>query len=458
MPCRDALPRISATLPRQRPTAHGATNLPMHFPPLRLALVVWGLAASFYLFGFFQRVMPASLADLLMRDFSLSAVALGNLSALYYYAYAAVQLPTGVLVQRLGPTRLLLAGSAIAGVGALLFALGSTVLVAGTGRALIGAAHGMAWVSMLTLVTHWFAPRRFGTMSGISLMVGSLGALAAGPPLRLLADAFGWRSTMAAAGVLALLLTVLIRWQVRDDPRERGYASHAVQPDPRDADLPLLASLRQVLANRNVWLLAGVNSGVCGSFLAFTGLWGVPFFVQQHGLAPKSASAITTAMLALFALSAPLFGLLSDRWHEHKRPFALGAALILAGFAVLALAPSAPLGVLVPALLVASVGAGSMVLSFALAKASVPRQMQGTATGLANLGVMGGALVQMPLVGLILDASWDGRSESGVRLYSLAAFQGGLLLLAGWIALAFVLLLATREQPHAAVSAVAAQR
>jgi sugar phosphate permease len=425
----------------------------MHLPPLRLALLVWGLAASFYLFGFFQRVLPASLADLLMRDFALSAAALGNLSALYYYAYAAVQLPTGVLVQRLGPTRLLLGGCALAGVGALLFAFGSSVLVAGTGRALIGAAHGMAWVSMLTLLAHWFAPRRFGTMSGISLMVGSLGALAAGPPLRLLADAFGWRPTVAATGLIALLLAVVIWWHMRDDPRERGYASHAPARAASDDALPLVAGLRQVLGNRNVWLLAAVNSGVCGSFLAFAGLWGVPFFVQQHALTPQSASAITTAMLVLFALSAPLFGVLSDQWHEHKRPFVLGGALLAAGFVVLALAPAAPLALLVPALLVASVGAGSMVLSFALAKASVPPQVQGVATGLANLGVMVGALVQMPVVGLILDAQWDGRSENGVRLYSLGAFQGGLLLLAGWIALAVVLLLLTREQPHAAVQA-----
>jgi sugar phosphate permease len=424
----------------------------MRFPPLRLALAVWGLAASFYLFGFFQRVMPASLADLLMRDFALSAVALGNLSALYYYTYAAVQLPTGILVHRLGPTRLLLAGSTLAGVGALLFALGSSMLVAGAGRALIGAAHGMAWVSMLTLVAHWFPARRFGTMSGISLMVGSLGALMAGPPLRQLADAFGWRPTVAATGALALLLALAIWWQIRDDPRERGYASHAPAQDAHAHDPPLLAALRQVLANRNVWLIAAVNSGVCGSFLAFTGLWGVPFFVQQHGLAPKGASAITTSMLLLFTVSAPLFGLLSDRLHRHKLPFAIGGGLMVAGFGVLALAPAAPLGLLVPALLVGSIGAGSMVLSFAFAKASVPRHLQGAATGLTNLGVMAGALVQMPVLGLILDAHWDGRSEGGVRLYGLAAFQAGLLFLAAWIAAAFVLLLLTRERPHAAAA------
>jgi hypothetical protein len=134
----------------------------MHLPPLRLSVLMWGLAAAFYLFGFFQRVTPASLAPDLMRDFALSAAGLGNLSAFYYYAYAAVQIPTGVLVDRFGPSRMFLGrGAVLAGAGSLIFAWADTALVAGFGRALIGAAHGVAWVSMLKLVTHWFAPSRF---------------------------------------------------------------------------------------------------------------------------------------------------------------------------------------------------------------------------------------------------------------------------------------------------------
>jgi MFS family permease len=118
---------------------------------------------------------------------------------------------------------------------------------------------------------------------------------------------------------------------------------------------------------------------------------------------------------------------------------------MVAGFAVLTAFPTAPLALLVPLLLAASFGAGSMVLSFGFAKESAPLRLQGTATGVVNLGVMVGALVQMPVIGLILDAHWQGVTINGVRQYDVAAFQTGLVFLLVWMVLALLLLAATRE-------------
>jgi MFS family permease len=417
----------------------------MHFPPLRLSALMWGLAAAFYLFGFFQRVTPASLAPDLMRDFALSAAGLCNLSAFYYYAYAAVQIPTGVLVDRLGPSRMFLAGALLAGAGSLIFAWADTALVAGLGRALIGAAHGVAWVSMLKLVTHWFAPARFATLSGLSLGVGTLGAVLAGSPLRWLADAFGWRGVIAVSGLLALGLAAVIRLVMRDDPTQRGFASHHPKSNHGMAQPSIGADLRAILRYANPWLLALVNSGICGAFLAFTGLWGVPLLSQVHRLSVAQAALVTSSMLVLFAIGGPLFGVWSDRLQRRKLPFAVGAGVMVTGFAVLTAVPTAPLALLVPLLLAASFGAGSMVLSFGFAKESAPLRLQGTATGVVNLGVMVGALVQMPVIGLILDAHWQGVTIDGVRQYDVAAFQAGLVFLLVWMVPALLLLAATRE-------------
>jgi len=418
----------------------------MNLPPLRLSALVWGLAAAFYLFGFFQRVTPASLAPDLMRDFVLSAAGLGNLSAFYYYAYAAVQVPTGVLVDRFGPSRMFLGGALLAGAGSLIFAWADTALVAGLGRALIGAAHGVAWVSMLKLVTHWFAPSRFATLSGLSLAVGTLGAVLAGPPLRWLADAFGWRSVIGISGLLALALALAIKLVMRDDPTARGFASYLPKADHGASHASIGADLRAILRYPNPWLLALVNSGVCGAFLAFTGLWGVPLLSQVHGISVAQAALITSSMLVLFAAGAPVFGVWSDRLQRRKLPFTVGGGLMLGGFAVLAMAPAAPLVLLVPVLLAASFGAGSMALSFGFAKESAPLRLQGTATGVVNAGVMLGTLVQMPVIGLILDARWQGVVVNGVRQYDVAAFQAGLYFLLAWIAAAMLLLAVTREQ------------
>jgi sugar phosphate permease len=417
----------------------------MQPPPLRLSALMWGLAAAFYLFGFFQRVTPASLAPDLMRDFALSAAGLGNLSAFYYYAYAAVQIPTGVVVDRLGPSRMFLVGAVLAGAGSLIFAWAESAIVAGLGRALIGAAHGVAWVSMLKLVTHWFAPARFATLSGLSLAVGTLGAVLAGPPLRLLADSFGWRGVIAVSGALALGLALAIRLLMRDDPTQRGFASHLPEAHHDAPHASIAADLRAILRYPNPWLLALVNSGVCGAFLAFTGLWGVPLLSQVHGIGVAQAALVTSSMLVLFAAGAPVFGLWSDRLQRRKLPFAIGGSVMVVGFAVLTAVPAAPLGVLVPVLLAASFGAGSMALSFGFAKESAPLRLQGTATGVVNAGVMLGTLVQMPVIGLILDAHWQGVAINGVRQYDVAAFQAGLIFLLAWVGLAMLLLAFTRE-------------
>ncbi|MEY2896883.1 MAG: hypothetical protein RL669_1152 [Pseudomonadota bacterium] len=422
----------------------------MRYPPARLAFLMWGMAASFYLFGFFQRVAPASLAGDLMRDFGLTAAALGNLSAFYFYAYAAMQLPTGVLVDRYGPSRLFFVGALLAGLGALLFALSPTVLGAGLGRALIGAAHGFAWVSMLKLVAHWFPATRFASMSGLSLAVGTLGAVLAGPPLRWLADDYGWRTVIGASGGLALLLALLVRWKMRDDPLDRRYRSYAPPAAHRQVSAgqswaSVFAGVVEVWRYRNTLLLFMVNSGVCGAFLTFTGLWGVPYLSQVHGLTVKQAALITAAMLVLFSVGGIAFGAWSDRWRRRKAPFMVGAALTALGFAALALVPQAPLTLLVPVLVLAGFGAGSMAISFGLAKESVPARLQGTVTGAINMGVMTGTLIQMPLLGVLLDARWDGALVNGVRQYAPEAYQAGWWVLFAWLLAAVALLSFTRE-------------
>ena len=70
------------------------------YPPASLAWLVWSLGAALYLIAFYQRVAPAVLVQELTREFALTGVALGNLSAFYYYSYVAMQIPTGLIADR----------------------------------------------------------------------------------------------------------------------------------------------------------------------------------------------------------------------------------------------------------------------------------------------------------------------------------------------------------------------
>ena len=381
----------------------------------------------------------------LMSDFALSAAALGNLAAVYYYSYVVMQIPAGVMADRWGPRRVLTAGAALAALGTLLFAFAGSYAMAGLGRLLIGASVGVAFVAMLKIASHWFAPSRFAMVSGLALCTGVLGAVSAGVPLRLLVDAFGWRGVLAISAALTGVLAVAIWFVVRDDPSELGYASYSHAARGGHAGFSVSGGIRRALAARNVWLVFLIAGGVSGPPLTFAGLWGVPFLVTHYGLSTAQAAALTSLLLASWALAGPFMGALSDRMRRRKPLFAAGTVLAAAGWAVVFLIPGLPFALLVALLVGIGVASSCAMVGFAIAKESAPASLAGTATGVANMGNMLGGMLMPPLVGWVLDRSWSGTLADGVRVYDFAAYRAGFSPMLAWLALALVLLVFTRE-------------
>jgi MFS family permease len=416
-------------------------------PPLRLAWTVWFLGALLYLMGFFQRVAPAVMTDALMRDFHIGAASLGNLSAVYFYSYVAMQIPTGILADAWGPRRLLTLGALVAGLGTLLFALATGILMAGLGRLLIGGSVAVAFVGVLKLANNWFPPRRFSLAAGMALLVGVVGGVCAGPPLRLLVDRFGWRGVMLVAAGVTLAVSIAIWLVVRDYPHEKGYGD--VTPvcplGPRRQRPSPATGILAVCRYPNTLLLFIIPAGVVGPVLTFSGLWGVPFLATHYHLSATRASAFTTALLVAWALGGPLCGWLSDRLGRRKPLYLLGCAVALGGWSAIVCVPHLPLPLLAGVLVLTGLSSGCMILSFAFAKESVPAYLAGTVTGVINMGVMLGPTLLQPAVGWVLDRRWTGATQDGARVYVLEAYQAGFTLILAWAALALVLLAFTRE-------------
>ena len=379
-------------------------------PPARLGWTIWGLGAAFYLYAFFQRVAPAVMTNELSIDFALSASALGNLSAFYFYSYVAMQIPTGILADIWGPRRLLTAGALIAGLGALIFSLAQDIVLAGLGRLLIGGSVAVAFVCMLKLANHWLAPGQFALASGLALVTGIVGAVFAGVPLSLAVETWEWRPVMGASALFPLLVAAAIWWLVRDDPTEKGYQAYVSHNKPVDRH-PLahaLSGLRQVFRYKNTWLLALIPGGIVGSILSYAGLWGVPFMVTHHGLDRSDAAAICSAMLVVWAIGGPVFGAISDRMGRRKPMYVLGCLGVAGGWVTLVIFPGMHFYLLLTLLMLTGFFSGCMILGFAYAKESVPAHLAGTVSGVVNMGVMMGPMVLQPAVGRMLDLHWTG--------------------------------------------------
>jgi MFS family permease len=413
------------------------------YPPSGLAFAVWGLGAAFYLIGFYQRIAPAVITRELMSEFALGAAALGNLAAFYYYSYVAMQIPAGVLADLWGPRRVLATGAALAAAGTLLFALAPGYAAAALGRLLIGGSVGVAFVAMLKLASHWFAPARFAMLSGLALACGTLGAVSAGVPLRLLVDAFGWRAVLCSSAALTGLLAVAIWFVVRDDPIERGYASYAPTPPLRRRSA--FEGIGRALSNRNVWLVFLISGAVTGPTLTFGGLWGVPFLTTHYGLTTPQAATVTSLLLVCWAVAAPLAGALSDRFRRRKPLYVLGTLLAAAGWCAALLIPGMPLALLVGLLAFTGCSSACAMLGFAIAKESAPAELAGTAGGIANMGNMLGGMIMQPAVGWMLDRHWAGTFAEGVRVYDFDAYRAGFALMLAWLAAGLVPLALVRE-------------
>ena len=417
-------------------------------PPAWLAWSVWGIAAAFYLTGFYQRVSPAVMTGELMRAFAIGAKDLGNLSAFYFYAYVAMQIPTGVLVDSWGARRLLIAGSVSAAAGTLLFGATDNYVLACVGRAIIGGATAVGWLVLLKLATHWFPARRFAMLSGLGLFFGNLGALGAQVPLRLAIEDFGWRAVVLGSAAAILAVCVLAWTLVHNDPTDRHFASFAppaLQLRERPTIGGILAGFRRIFRYRNTWLIFFAQGGIVGPILAFTGLWGAPFLKVRYALPPAEAAAVCSVMIVCWAVASPISGAISDRIGRRKPIYWLGSLIAAIGWLTMFYAPGLPLAGFIAVAAITSLASGAVVLGFAYAKESVPIQFLGTISGAINIGNMIGPTLLQPGIGRILDQKWSGQMAAGVRVYGVDNFQSAFLLIAAWSVAACLLIGLTRE-------------
>jgi len=282
----------------------------------RLRWTSYTLVVLCYILAYFHRMAPAAISTDLQRSFHASGAELGALAAAYFYTYTVMQIPVGVMADTLGVRKIVAIGAAIAGVGSVVFGMADTLAVATLGRVLVGLGVSSMFISLMKLNSVWFHDRHFGTIGGMSLLLGNMGSVLAATPLVWAVTYTSWRNVFVAVGIFSLVLAVLTWFLVRSHPGEAGLPSMR-ELDGEEAH-PLhkghwYDGLLKVLKNRASWPGFWPNLGVGGSLFAFAGLWGVPYLRDVYGMERTVAADHTMLLLFSFAIGALLIGMLSDR-------------------------------------------------------------------------------------------------------------------------------------------------
>ncbi len=409
---------------------------------------MWGTLAFGFLFVNFFRNSTAVLAGDLAAVFDATAAELGLLHSSFFYIYAAAQLPSGLLVDRYGPRRVVAVGLAGMGIGVAAFAAADTFAMGFAARFLAGLSGAAIYVAVLRFCANWYAPEEFATMTGFTIAAAGVGGVLATTPLAVAAGATGWRTVLyaSAGGVFVAALAVGVF--VRDRPAKmEDRPAGADSGSDTDSFREVISGARRVLSDPDTWLMGVLLFLVIGLNFTVVGLWGVPYIVHSYDVPVSTAATTVLAANVGFALGSPAFGAISDRTGRRTEVILGSCVVFLLAYGLIFLTVTPPLVVVGLALFVGMGVTGGASVAYTVAKERHAVD-SGAATGTINGMAYFGAAVFPAVMGFALDAYWTGRIVDGARAYTPAGYRVafGVVTLGGVVAVVCAAALHVRER------------
>ncbi|HKZ17974.1 MAG TPA: MFS transporter [Geobacteraceae bacterium] len=368
-------------------------------------LIFWVLAVS-YILVYFHRLCPAVVAVDMMHDLHASGALIGFLSSAYFYPYALMQIPAGLLSDSWGPRRTISLFFVFASAGSLLLGLAPSPFWAIVGRILVGLGVSTLFVSTLKTLAEWFHARKFATMTGILMAMGGVGSYTAAAPLALLSSRFGWRFSFVLVAILTLFMALLVWFIVRDKPSDIGLPSPAEHAPANKPTEGILKGMGKVLSEAAFWPIAIWFFFDCAVFFSFGGLWGGPWLMHVYGLSKAQAGQILSMLAVGMMIGSPLLSRLSDRvFRGRKTVIILSSAvsLLLTGFLAFATDTLTTSSLYLICFGLGIFSSSIAVIGFTATKELFPARIAGTATGLVNFFPFAGGAVFQPVLGWILE-------------------------------------------------------
>lgn len=392
---------------------------------------IWIPLALAFLTSYFHRTAMGVVSDSLMRDFSISSAAdLGIMSSIYFYTYAAMQMPTGILADYFGPRRVIPLALSIAGAGAIVMGWAESLGFLYLGRFLASLGVSLIYVNIVKIHAEWFRLREFGTMTGLIALAGSIGFFISATPLAVVVEWFGWRTAFFSIAAYSLVFAVICWVFVRDTPKEVGLPSIAEiegrnAAEDKEDKLLITQGIKNVICNPYTWWPFLACASVYGVYMAFMGIWGVPYFMQVYGMSRVAAANYMLAVAVGTMLGSPLVGILSDKLRLRRAPFTWFTVFFLAIWLVLTVWQDGkpPIWSLYPLCFSIGLGMSGINLAVACTKEVNSQKVTGIAAGVANASGFVGAALMQPAFGWVLDRNWQGVMEHGVRIYPQSAYQ-----------------------------------
>lgn len=383
----------------------------------RYRWAIFVILTSAYFFVYFHRMTVGVVGGDIVDEVGGS---IGILSSAYFWTYTAMQIPSGLLADNLGPRKATFIFLMIAAVGSFITFIGTEFWVMVIGKMMIAAGMAVVYIPLMKIISVWFGKADFPQLTGIVIAVGNIGAIAASAPLEMMADAIGWREVFLVLGVVTLILAALCLIVVRDHPHKKGlpgieeieyeeYGTPIV--DNTDSKMPILTGLRLVASGgRKFWTLAIAYFLVYGSIMVFQGTWAKTYFNNVYDF-PLSVVWFITMIGVGKILSTVVIGILNGRGIIKSKRSAMmwGTLMFTAVWGVIWLFAGHLDNYWFWMIMCFMFGffGGFMTLSFTQVKEWYPTAISGTAVSAMNVFLFLGASVCTTITGIIIGTTYS---------------------------------------------------
>jgi predicted MFS family arabinose efflux permease len=372
----------------------------------------WGILNLAFTLTFFHRFSMSAVTDALSRDLNLSSMQLANLASMYFYAYALMLIPIGILVSKYGGKKVSLLGMISCSIGSILFGTTENIYMLYFFRTLVGIGASTVFISVMDVQTKWFESSKFTKLTGFTSLIGNIGGMCAAAPLAFLVGYMGWKSSFKLIGFVNIIVVALIWFLVKEKPKQEDIKIEEENP---------ILNVKEILLGSKFISIVLLSFSIMGGLMSFQGLWIIPYLKDSYNITNESAAS--------FAMIISVAGILANAsigWIEKiigsKRKIATlsSLAFTLCLVTMVLLGKYKFIGI-IAIFIMGAAGIITFVIGISIAKDLIPGSKSSLGISIVDLAAFTGTIVLNSLTGAVMDFSSS--SNLSIGGYSLILFS-----------------------------------
>ena len=380
--------------------------------------------ALFYMYQFMIRVSPNIMNEELLYQFAIDSASLGFLIGAYNWSYSIMQIPLGLTMDRLGPRFFLIVAAGLCAISCFIFGNTTNSIIGGSARFLMGMGSACGLIGTIKLGTIWLEPKHVAKVTGLTILMGTVGASLGGAPLEILLNHVGFKKTIEILGWIGIGVAIVLYFLVKNNP---PIDHHEDLPDIYANNHPF-TDVVLLIKTPQAWVLAVYGMLMYLPITVIGVAWGVSFLTSVAEVSEVVAASVVSTMFLGAAIGSPFFAHFSDFIKNRRLPMIFGSIITtFVWFIVIVF--ELPLYLLYDLFFLGGFAYTAKCLSFVSICETMPLKMTGVSIAFINGIVMSTGIIFLPIIGALIDSHWNGHMINNIPHYAPADYRFALIIL-----------------------------